>query len=140
MKSKAFTLLESVIVLALTRLFLLVGFKFSFQSSTQIKEEQFIQNLIGKINEKVIEGKNKQKTVRLFFDEKRVRMMVGKKTEILEYPASLYKYGAEKVYISPSGVTHPVTIPLISKKYHRAYNIIFELSFGGVYRIAKSKW
>lgn len=139
MKSSGFTLLEAVIVLALAGLFLLIGFRISPQSSTQIKEEQFIQNLTGKIDEKVIEGKNKQETVRLFFGEKKVQVIVGKKAEILKYPESLYKYGAEKVYISPSGVTRPVTIPLISKKQHYVYKLIFELSFGGVYRVTKNK-
>lgn len=140
MKNKGFTLLETTIVLALACLFLLLSFFLAPRSSAQIKEEQFMQNLTSKLDKAAMQGKEYHQIVRAFFGKEDVQILVGRKTEKLEYPPTLIKYGAENVYISPSGVTHPTTITLVSKKGHYSYNLIFELSFGGVYRVAKQEW
>lgn len=140
MKSKGFTLLETTIVLALAFLFLLLSFYFAPRSSAQFKEEQFMQNLTSKLDKAAMQGKEHHQIVRAFFGKEDVQILVGRKTEELEYPPTLIKYGAESVYISPSGVTRPTTIPLVSKKGHYSYNLIFELSFGGVYRVTKQEW
>lgn len=133
-------MLETTIVLALACLFLLLSFFLAPRSSAQIKEEQFMQNLTSKLDKAAIQGKEHHQIVRAFFGKEDVQILVGRKTENLAYPPTLIKYGAESVYISPSGVTRPTTIPLVSKKGHYSYNLIFELSFGGVYRVAKEEW
>lgn len=140
MKNKGFTLLETTIVLALAFLFLLLSFCFAPRSSAQIEEKQFMQNLTSKLDKAAMQGKERHQMVRAFFGKEDVQILVGRKAEKLEYPATLTKYGAESVYISPSGVTRPTTIPLVSKKGHYSYNLIFELSFGGVYRVIKRSW
>lgn len=139
MKNKGFTLLETTIVLALACLFLLLSFFLAPCSSAQIKEEQFMQNLTSKLDKAAMQGKEHHQIVRAFFGKENVQILIGRKTEKLEYPPTLIKYGAESVYISPSGVTRPTTITLVSKKAHYSYNLIFELSFGGVYRVAKQE-
>lgn len=140
MKNRGFTLLETTVVLALAFLFLLLSFWFAPQSSVQIKEEQFMQNLTSKLDKATMQGKERHQIVRAFFGKEDVQIQVGRKTEKLKYPPTLTKYAVESVYISASGVTRPTTIPFVSKKGHYSYNLIFELSFGGVYRATKQQW
>ena len=87
-----------------------------------------------------MKGKEEHRTVRIFFGRNRVEVQCGNFQDTLDYPKTLYKYGAKSVYISPSGVTHPVTIPLVCKERHYSYDLIFELGFGGVYRVSKRQW
>lgn len=140
MRNKGFTLLETTIVLVLAFLFLLLNFSFAPRSSAQIKEEQFMQNLTSKLDKAAMQGKERHQVVRIFFGKENVQILVGRKTEKLKYPSTLTKYGAESVYISPSGVTRPTTIPLVSRKEYYSYNLIFELGFGGAYRVTKQQW
>lgn len=140
MTSKGFTLLETTIVLGISVFLLLLGFFFSPQTSTQIREEQFIQNLTSEVDKVVLKGKEEHRIVRIFFGKSRVEVRCGDFQNILEYPKTLYKYGAKSVYISPSGVTQPVTISLVCKDRHYSYDLTFELSFGGVYRVSKRQW
>lgn len=140
MINKGFTLLETTIVLGISFFILMLGFTFSQQSSVQIKEEQFIQNLTSEIDKNVMKGKENHRIVRIFFRKNKVEIQCGNVYNVLNYPKTLSKHGAESVYISPSGVTRPATIPLVCSEKRYSYNLIFELSFGGVYRVSKEQW
>lgn len=139
MKSKAFTLMEMTIVLFLTALLLLIGFKISQKSQNQFIEEQFIQNLTTKINEKLTYGRNHQKYIKLVFLDDKVVMYDGTThVEKYQYPKTLTVHGVRTEMLSATGVTRPQTIQFVNHKEKYGYDLIFELSFGGTYRVRKN--
>lgn len=137
MKNKGFTLAEMTIVLLITSLILLIGFNFSKRTRQQLIEEQYIQNLVETMNTSMIEGRNESKSVFFRFEPSGVNIYMGGKYIKRPLPKTLKYYGTERVSISNKGVTMPKTIVISEIHNHYEYRIVFELSFGGTFRVYK---
>ena len=138
MRIKGFTLIEMIIVLMISSIIIFLGFTISQNTKNEIQEEQYLQNLSAQINENIIEGRNRRQTVYFRFNADNVICYIGGKYKNYPYPKTLIHHGTERVNISNTGVSSPKTIIISRKNGRLKYHLIFELSFGGTFRVYKS--
>ncbi|WP_290033670.1 prepilin-type N-terminal cleavage/methylation domain-containing protein [Ligilactobacillus cholophilus] len=138
MKNKGFTLFETIVVLLLTSLILIISICISKNTQKTLVEEQYMQNLTETMNTLLIEGKNKRQAVVFQFGRNEASCYIGGKYIHRPYPNSLTVYGYKYIWVSYKGMTKPQTIEIVEKNHRYSYRIIYELSFGGVFRVEKS--
>lgn len=142
-KKTGFSLLEMSIVLFLIALICILQFVPSSETTNKMAEEEFWLNFRQNWTSLVVRS-HRQKTAGLaLFLNHSVQFTSGTDTadkKQIALPKTMHVQGGkreEKIYAN--GGTQPQTIKINSDLGGASYNIIFELGFGGQYRVQKVK-
>ncbi|GBG94662.1 hypothetical protein LFYK43_11210 [Ligilactobacillus salitolerans] len=139
----AFTLTEVVIVLLLTVSIELLEFAPSLNAIKSMKEDEFWHNFRQDWSSLVLSAHQQKVAAHLRLTDQEVRFIIGPKplrVVVLPVPETLHLLGGskeEEVYVQ--GGTQPQTISFYSDVDQLKYSIIFQLGYGGQYRVEKAK-